>query len=172
MIQLPESRKSVFKDFFLNYFSKTFFVSTLFLQTKMGKLTNPLSTNPTKWSNTLKQFVDNLPTNCLSVFDHFVTSALEGLSLVFDKIWNSYCHLFALTDVAWCIRLSYIQFHVIFIRLIMPCFHCAPEPNKKDICKWINLMKLIVIVVVVAAAVVVVGIRRFSLHFFLLSVFS
>ena len=33
---------------------------------------NPLSTNPIKWSNTLKQFVDNLPTNCLSVFDHFV----------------------------------------------------------------------------------------------------
>ena len=33
---------------------------------------NPLSTNFTKWSNTLKQFVDKLPTNCLSVFDHFV----------------------------------------------------------------------------------------------------
>ena len=28
--------------------------------------------NITKWSNTLKQFVDNLPTNCLSVSDHFV----------------------------------------------------------------------------------------------------
>ena len=33
---------------------------------------NPLSANPTKWSNILKQFVDNLPTNCLIVFDHFV----------------------------------------------------------------------------------------------------
>ena len=33
---------------------------------------NPLSTNFTKWSNTLKQFVDKLPTNCLRVFDHFV----------------------------------------------------------------------------------------------------
>ena len=33
---------------------------------------NPLSANPTKWSNTLKQFVGKLPTNCLSVFDHFV----------------------------------------------------------------------------------------------------
>ena len=32
----------------------------------------PLSTNPTKWSNTLKQFVGNMATNCLSVFDHFV----------------------------------------------------------------------------------------------------
>ena len=44
-------------------------------------LTNikPLSANPTKWSNTLKQFVGNLPTNCLSVFDHFVIWALKGL---------------------------------------------------------------------------------------------
>ena len=40
---------------------------------------NPLSANPTKWSNTLKQFVGKLPTNCLSVFDHFVGLALKGL---------------------------------------------------------------------------------------------
>ena len=38
-----------------------------------------LSANPTKWSNTLKQFVGKLPTNCLSVFDHFVGLALKGL---------------------------------------------------------------------------------------------
>ena len=40
---------------------------------------NPLSTNITKWSNTLKQFVGKLPTNCLSVSDHFVGLALKGL---------------------------------------------------------------------------------------------
>ena len=40
----------------------------------------PLSTNPTKWSNTLKQFISNLPTNCLSVFDLFVKFALKELS--------------------------------------------------------------------------------------------
>ena len=40
---------------------------------------NPLSANPTKWSNRLKQFVGNMPTNCLSVFDHFVGLALKGL---------------------------------------------------------------------------------------------
>ena len=40
---------------------------------------NPLSPNLTKWSKTLKQFVGNLPTNCLSVFDHFVKLALRGL---------------------------------------------------------------------------------------------
>ena len=34
----------------------------------------------TKWSNTLKQFVGKLPTNCLSVSDHFVKLALKGLS--------------------------------------------------------------------------------------------
>ena len=41
---------------------------------------NPLSANPTKWSNTLEEFVGNLPTNCLSVFDHFMGLALKGLS--------------------------------------------------------------------------------------------
>ena len=41
-------------------------------------LLNPLSANPTKWSNTLKQFVGNLPTNCLSAFDHFVGLVLKG----------------------------------------------------------------------------------------------
>ena len=40
---------------------------------------NPLSANHTKWSNTLKQFVGNLPKNCLSVFDHLVGLALKGL---------------------------------------------------------------------------------------------
>ena len=40
---------------------------------------NALSANPTKWSDTLKQFVGKLPTNCLSVFDHFVGLALKGL---------------------------------------------------------------------------------------------
>ena len=40
---------------------------------------NPLCAKPTKWSNTLKQFVGKLPTNCLSVFDHFVIMAFKGL---------------------------------------------------------------------------------------------
>ena len=41
-------------------------------------LFNPLSGNPTKSSDILKQFVGNLPTNCLSVSDHFVGLALKG----------------------------------------------------------------------------------------------
>ena len=40
-----------------------------------------LSANITKWSNKLKQFVSNLPTNCLSMFDLFVGLALKGLML-------------------------------------------------------------------------------------------
>ena len=40
---------------------------------------NPLSTNFPKWSNTLKQFIDKLCTNCLSVFDLFVGLALKEL---------------------------------------------------------------------------------------------
>ena len=32
---------------------------------------NPLITNPTKCSDTLKQFIAKKPTNCLSVFDQF-----------------------------------------------------------------------------------------------------
>ena len=43
---------------------------------------NPLSANFTKWSNIIKQFVGNLPTNCWSVFDHFVKSALKGLNIL------------------------------------------------------------------------------------------
>ena len=38
---------------------------------------NPLSANPEKWSNTLR----NLPTICLNVFDHFMNLALKGLKL-------------------------------------------------------------------------------------------
>ena len=43
---------------------------------------NPLSAKPVKWSNTFKQFVGKLPTNCLSVFDYFVALALKGLRFI------------------------------------------------------------------------------------------
>ena len=39
----------------------------------------PLSANFRKWSNTLKQFVAKLPTNCFGVFEHFVGLALKAL---------------------------------------------------------------------------------------------
>ena len=47
---------------------------------KVMSLFNPLSAKATKWSNTLKQFHGKLPTNCVSVFDHFVGLVLKGLN--------------------------------------------------------------------------------------------
>ena len=43
-------------------------------------LFNPLSAKLIKWPDTLKQFVGNFPTNCLSLFGHFVGLALKGLT--------------------------------------------------------------------------------------------
>ena len=43
---------------FLKFFNSVLFINSLF---------NPLSANFTRWSNTLKQFVGKLPTNCLGV---------------------------------------------------------------------------------------------------------
>ena len=36
----------------------------------IGNIYNPLSAKSIKWPNTLKQFVSNLPTYCLSVSGH------------------------------------------------------------------------------------------------------
>ena len=44
-----------------------------------------LRVNRKKWSNTLKQFVGNLLTNCLSVLDHFVKLALKGLNNIENR---------------------------------------------------------------------------------------
>ena len=54
-----------------------------FKVTSKFELLNPFKCHFTKWSNTLKQFVGNLQTNCLSVFDHFVGLALKGLMNLF-----------------------------------------------------------------------------------------
>ena len=50
----------------------------------------PLSANFTKWSNILKQFVGNLPTNCLSVFEHFVKLALKELRKILHEKCDDY----------------------------------------------------------------------------------
>ena len=63
--------------------------SKVTVKLNLNMVINPLSANPTKWSNTLKQFVCKLPMNCLSVFDHFVGLALEGLSHL-EKKSNSF----------------------------------------------------------------------------------
>ena len=40
---------------------------------------NPLSANPTKWLNTLKQFIGKSPANYLSVFVDFVDFVIKEL---------------------------------------------------------------------------------------------
>ena len=50
---------------------------------------NPLCANLTKGSNTLKQFVGNLATNCLSKFDHFVKLALERLKQIVNGLFRN-----------------------------------------------------------------------------------
>ena len=55
------------------------------------KNVNPLNAKFIKWSNKLKQFIGKLPTNCLSVFDHFVGLAFKGLNKLFVVYtWNIY----------------------------------------------------------------------------------
>ena len=49
-------------------------------------LLNPLSANPTKWSNTLKQFVGKLSTNSLSVLDYFMGLVLKGLMEIITAV--------------------------------------------------------------------------------------
>ena len=71
--------KSKLKSFsIVSSASHDFFVVTL----------SPLIANPTKWPNKLKQFVDKLPTNCLSVFGHFVNLALKGLKCIRGFSWR------------------------------------------------------------------------------------
>ena len=66
---------------------------------------NPLRDNPTKRSNSLKQFVGNLPTNCLSVFDHFAGLALKGLSYTNNQVDQ----LFQLPGLQTNLRIKYKQ---------------------------------------------------------------
>ena len=53
----------------------------LVLYRQYNRRLNPISTNPQEWSNTLKTIRRLLPTNCLSLFDHFERLALKGLIL-------------------------------------------------------------------------------------------
>ena len=47
---------------------------------------NTLSANLTKWSNAPKQFVGNLPTYCVGVFDHLVGLTLKVLMIFILRI--------------------------------------------------------------------------------------
>ena len=88
---------------------------------------NPFSANPTKWSNTPKQFVGNLPTNCLSVFDHFVGLTLKGLiqnlgnGIVF-LVWNVTGHSIFFS---WLWKFSQFWYGNVQIELSFFLLHCS-----------------------------------------------
>ena len=69
---------------------------------------NPLSAKFIKWSNTLKQIVVNLPTICLSVFDHFSGLALKRLTNTTDNMNQTQ------TRQSNPIRQIYIYIYIIF----------------------------------------------------------
>ena len=77
---------------------------------------NPLSASSTKWLNTLKQFTENLPTNCLSVFDHFVELVLKGLNS------REYYRIFAFR------KCEYIWSHLIWSHL--PWTYFSPYKHR------------------------------------------
>ena len=59
---------------------------------------NHLSANPTKCSNTFKQFVGKLPTSCVSACGHFVEFAIKGL----NKLLTFAILVSKLTEVKHC----------------------------------------------------------------------
>ena len=56
---------------------------------------NPLSANPKNDQTHSKQFVDRLPTNCVSVVDDFVGLALRGLISSGLLTWLTGVHSFS-----------------------------------------------------------------------------
>ena len=71
---IDRMRLNYWGTFNSNWFERTLWVAIKETSIFIGgdHYLNPLRANSPKWSNTLKQFVSKLSTNCLSVFDHFV----------------------------------------------------------------------------------------------------
>ena len=95
---------------------------------------NPLSANPTTWSNTLKQFVGNLPKNCLSVFDHFAELALKGLLFTITKkylcrAFVCFCNIWRLYEekyIWWFMMSRWYSWVFSWCSVIPPLFQGVP----------------------------------------------
>ena len=74
---------------------------------------NPLSAKLTKWLNTLKQFVGKLPTNCLSVFGHFMRLVLKGL-IVWPVYGNQILIYLNISIFYLCSQCSRSKFNFLF----------------------------------------------------------
>ena len=100
LYRMKQNWYQIFRNWYLNNisveskilafwnFTSTSLISWCCLHVFLTSLTfwhvfNPLSANPTKWPNILKQFVGKLPTNSLNVFDYFVKLVLKGWSRTF-----------------------------------------------------------------------------------------
>ena len=83
---------------------------------------NPLTVNRTKWSSTVKQFVGNLSTNCLSVFDHCVKLALKGLRLKLETQRGQYCSMLPLDTLARSCLYYCFQVLVLFLNKYLLIF--------------------------------------------------
>ena len=84
---------------------------------------NPLSVNPTEWSNTLK--------HCLSVFDHFVGLVLKGLTLL-KSMWHL---LFTHCIFSFFRRLFFLMFFIGWRR------HDKCRKRKHDKCSGFRLWR-------------------------------
>ena len=80
---------------------------------------SPLSANPTKWSNTLKQLVGKLRAN-LSVFDHFVKLVLKG-SVFFTLCY--YCFYLIKTNLLVYFHPQPTTKFILYIENICLCRH-------------------------------------------------
>ena len=121
----------------LNYLEIWILISLSFLHSPWRFAFNPLSANLTKWSNILKQFAENMPTNCLSVFDHFVGLALKGLKIMTSSILSFLSNKF-ISNLYWTAK---------FLTLYAPIpqnggQHTQTVRRQSDVStEWLNLIK-------------------------------
>ena len=72
----------------------------------------------------LKKFVGNLPTNCLSKFDHFLGLAFKGFRLVFVNLFRINLHI-SFSAFQYSIALLYsIAFLQVFQNFLLTVFQC------------------------------------------------
>ena len=102
-----------------------------------------LSANPTKWSNTLKQFVGKLPTNCLSVFGHFVKLTLKGLAsnLVFSTVKYLFILLTHFSPMShfyspWKHQEKYTRVYFLAFILLTKINHCSQVKTNVNFIKF------------------------------------
>ena len=90
---------------------------------------NPLSLIPKKWSNTLKELFGKLPTNCLSVFDHFSGLALIGLIVYLYhicKTLSSTCRDYSFRKLLSSLLFSFSPFYSFSFLLNISCLKFFP----------------------------------------------